>query len=76
MSMPIVVSGTQADRLEDVMRRIRAEFSECPGLRLTRPQAQRFWNLDSHTCGVLLDALESSRFLKRTLAGAYGRSAV
>ena len=74
--MSIVVTALAPDVLEHVMQRVRAEFTDCPGLRLTRPQAQRVWDLDSQTCSVLLDVLESSRFLKRTVEGVYGRSDV
>ena len=52
---------------------IRAEFCEIPGLHLTKPQVQRFWNLDSTTCETVLAALEEARFLRRTSAGAYAR---
>ena len=31
--------------LTDAVRRIRAEFLEMPGLRLTAPQAARLWSV-------------------------------
>ena len=49
-----------------MLRRIRSEYLEMPGLRLTRRQAQRLWGLDEHTCAQLLDSLTESRFLRRT----------
>jgi hypothetical protein len=52
---------------------IRAEYLEIPGLRLTKAQVQRLWGLDATTCDVLLNALESMRFLKRTASDAYVR---
>jgi hypothetical protein len=58
--------------MEEVVRRVRAEFLESPGLRLTPRQAQRFWSLDPDTCMALFDALVSSRFLERTASGQYG----
>jgi hypothetical protein len=33
----------------ELLRRIRAEYLEMPGLRLTAPQAQRLFGLDSET---------------------------
>ena len=42
---------------EQLLRRICGEFSEMPGLRLTRPQARRLWNLDDETCARILDLL-------------------
>jgi len=53
------------------LQRIRAEYLELPDLQLTPWQAQRLWNLDPGTCDTLLDALERSRFLRRTRAGAH-----
>ena len=35
---------------EDILRRIRGEYLEMPGLRLTSVQAQRLWGLDARTC--------------------------
>jgi len=50
---------------------IRGEYHEIPGLHLTKPQFQRLWNLDATTCEAILDALESTKFLRRTDTGAY-----
>ncbi|MGQ0736510.1 MAG: hypothetical protein ACT4QD_23010 [Acidobacteriota bacterium] len=44
-----------------------------PGLRLTRPQAQRLWGLDEDTCTRILNTLVASGFLQRTKDGTYGR---
>lgn len=35
-----------------------------PGLRLTRSQAQRLWNLDEQTCGHVLEFLVETKFLR------------
>ena len=53
------------------MHRIQSEFSEMPGLHLTKGQAQRLWSLDSQFCGQLLDALVSARILEKTPRDAY-----
>ena len=62
-------------RLEDTMtdwiQLIRAEYDEMPGLYLTRPQVQRFWNLEATVCDAVLASLEGVRFLRRTHTGAY-----
>ena len=55
----------------DVLHRVRAEYREMPGLRLTQRQAQRLWNLDSITCETILETLESTRFLRRTSDHTY-----
>lgn len=56
------------------LNRIRAEYLEIPGLRLTKRQVQRFWGLDAATCDTLLDALEDARFLRRTRDDMYVRA--
>ena len=38
--------------LENVVRRVRGEFMEMPGLRLTPAQAMRLWGLERETCAA------------------------
>jgi hypothetical protein len=52
---------------------IRGEYTEIPGLCLTKKQAQRLWNLDSQTCEGLLEALVGRGFLRVTENGRYAR---
>jgi len=54
-----------------LLRRVRAEYLEMPGLKLTSTQASRLWALDSETCQRLLDALVDARFLKSSRDGSY-----
>lgn len=54
--------------------RIRGEFLEMPGLRLTPQQASRLWAVDRATSEVVLNRLASTGFLSRTREGAYLRS--
>ena len=58
---------------DDTLVRIRGEYLEMPGLRLTARQAQRLWHLDRARCEVLLNALADARFLWRTADGAFIR---
>ena len=53
---------------------IRSEYAEMPGLHLSTRQAQRLWGLDRVRCQALLDALESSHYLRRTANEAYVRA--
>jgi len=53
--------------------RIRGEYREMPGMRLTLEQAQRLWGLDRRTCEKALGSLVEERFLTRGADGAYGR---
>ena len=57
-----------------LLRQIKGEYVEMPGLILTEAQAQRLWGLDDRTCRVVLGALVERNFLRRTMAGAYVRS--
>jgi hypothetical protein len=59
--------------IQEVVRRIRGEFLEMPGLRLTRQQARRLWRLDEHACDAILGALVDAQFLARTRDGAFVR---
>ena len=65
--------GAQQQPL-DVLRRVRGEYIEMPGLRLTTAQAQRLWGLDRQACDALLGALVDAKFLFRTRDGAFVRS--
>jgi hypothetical protein len=58
---------------DHMLRRIRGEYLEMPGLRLTRRQAQRLWGLDEPTCAQLLDSLAEAKFLYRKDDGTYAR---
>ncbi len=67
-------AATETSPLE-LLLRIRGEYLEMPGLRLTAEQAQRLWALDLHTCRSLLEALVEAKFLGRTRDGKYFRLA-
>ena len=55
--------------LENIVRRIRGEFREMPGLRLTPAQAMRLWGLERETCYAIIENLIASAFLRRTRGG-------
>jgi len=57
--------------LESLVARIRGEYREMPGLRLTFAQACRLWQVDAATCERVLQTLVSERFLFRTADGAF-----
>ena len=59
--------------MQHTVERLRAEFLEMPGLRLTIEQAQRLCGLDPDRCKALLDALVDANFLCVTLDGTYAR---
>jgi hypothetical protein len=55
----------------DLVRRIRGEYLEMPGLRVTASQAQRLFGLDAITCDDVLAGLLQSGFLSRTVDGMF-----
>lgn len=55
----------------ELLRRIRAEYVEMPGLKLTTPQARRLWGLDGATCDAALAALVNAKFLSCTCEGLF-----
>jgi hypothetical protein len=59
--------------IEETLQRVKGEFREMPGLRLTPAQAGRLWGLDAVSSQALLDALVDARFLFRTADGAFMR---
>ena len=65
---------TDAETTALMMWRIRGEFLEMPGLRLTSDQAARLWHVDGATCTAVLSRLVADRFLTRTRSGAYVRT--
>ena len=59
--------------LDTLLRRVRDEFVEMPGLSLTEGQASRLWQVDPITAADLLRRLVEAGFLARTGAGHYRR---
>jgi hypothetical protein len=62
--------------LREWVRLIQSEYSEMPGLHLSKRQAQRMWNLDARSADAIFHALESSHFLKRMPNDVYIRADV
>jgi hypothetical protein len=56
-----------------LIERVRGEFLEMPGLRLTPAQAARLWNVDSATCHRIISALVGAAFLRWTPRGTVAR---
>jgi len=67
------MSGGDSAIAHVLIQRIRSEFLEMPGLRLTCRQAQRLWGLDERTCVHVLDVLVDEQFLCRCGHGMYAR---
>ena len=57
--------------MQQIIDRLRSEFLEMPGLRLTAAQVQRFCGIDPGLCQTVLDALVDSNFLRKGSDGSY-----
>jgi hypothetical protein len=57
--------------LESLVARVRGEYHEMPGLRLTFAQACRLWQIEAPTCKIVLEQLVREGFLDETQDGAY-----
>ena len=57
-----------------LLQRVRAEFNEMPGLRLTPNQAARLLGLDNGSCQRVITALVGSAFLRWTPDGKVVRT--
>jgi hypothetical protein len=68
-TLPLGVAPT----FNTLVERIRAEYIEQPGLRLTEAQASRLWRLDEPTTRHALSLLTGVSFLQRSEDGRYAR---
>jgi DNA-binding IclR family transcriptional regulator len=59
---------------EALLARMRAEFREMPGLKLTARQARRLLGLEAPTCDTLLEELVQTGFLRCTRDGRFIRA--
>ena len=64
----------QKKEIEEAVARVRAEFREMPGLKLTTEQASRLWRLEPRVCESLLGRLAEERLLRKTQDGAFVRA--
>jgi len=58
---------------QEAFERIRAEFLEMPGMRLTPEQVERLSGVDREVCKCVLDDLVRAQFLGALPNGSYGR---
>lgn len=59
---------------DEVLLRVRGEYLEMPGLRLTPAQAQRLFGLDAMAAQLVIEALVDARFLRRRPDGTFVRA--
>lgn len=73
---PLSGIATHEESIACLLHRVRSEFLEMPGLRLTPAQASRLWAIDRATSERILDGLTAAGFLLRNREGAYLRASV
>jgi hypothetical protein len=61
-------------RIEDAVVRMRVEYLEMPGLKLTAGQAERLCGVDRMICETVLGVLVDTHFLRRARDGSYLRA--
>lgn len=57
--------------LPALIDRIRREFTELPGLKLTPAQCCRLWHVDEQACRLAMTSLITEGFLRETPSGAF-----
>jgi hypothetical protein len=67
------ISQTSHHQHKDLHLRIRAEFAEMPGLKLTLPQASRLFNIDAAQCAHALERLVAAGCLSMA-SGSFVRA--
>jgi DNA-binding GntR family transcriptional regulator len=71
---PCTVTLFRTAAEDALLYRIRGEYRDMPGMRLTLEQAMRLFMLDRGPCTRVLDSLETKGFLKRDPNGRYMRA--
>lgn len=69
--MSVVLEEDVGPRITNITEVIVAEFREMPGMRLTRPQVRRLWNLTDEECEQALAFLSSLGLLAQDDTGRY-----
>ena len=64
---------SQSKTIQELTRRIQAEYAEMPGLSVTLAQAQRLLASDRQTCTAAFKMLIGRGVLRRTAQGRYVR---
>jgi hypothetical protein len=73
---PCTVTLFSTSQEDHLLRRVRSEFREMPGMRLTIDQAMRFWTVDRTTCTSVFGSLVEGRFLELDATGRYRKTHV
>ena len=70
----MIASPTRSAPLAALLQRVREQYQDMPGLKLTKPQAMRLFGVAPSVCAATLRALVMENFLYRTEDGVFVRS--
>jgi hypothetical protein len=59
---------------QDIVERVRSEYLEMPGMRLTPRQLQRLCGIGPSVCDAVLESMVANRFLTVKPDGTYVRA--
>jgi len=71
--MTPTTADRRRERIEDLARRVGAEYGEMPGLQLTSAQARCLFDLETTVCEEVLETLCERRILRRRSDGQFVR---
>jgi hypothetical protein len=71
---PCTITLFRNDGQRALLRRVRGEYREMPGMRLTFEQAMRLWNIDRQACATVLNSLVAARYLEIDGFGRYRKA--
>jgi len=71
---PCTVTLFKSASEDALLRRVRGEYREMPGMRLTIEQAMRLWNIDRRTCAAVFNSLIASHFLEMDGFGRFRKA--
>ena len=66
-------TSSRAAPLAALLQRVREEYREMPGLKLTKPQAMRLFGVAPSVSAAMLRALVMENFLSRSGEGLFVR---
>ena len=69
-----MVTSTHTAPLAELLRLVREQYRDTPGLTLTKPQATRLFGVAPSVCAAMFRALVMEDFLSRTGDGLFLRS--
>ena len=70
----MITSLPRSAPLAALLQRVREQYPEMPGLKLTKPQATQLFGVAPSVCAAMLRALVMENFLSRTEDGLFVRS--